>query len=611
MWPFGDFKKLTQEGNDMQDVLDTFLNTITQEGRYICPVCTPERKKVNQRERTLSVSFKDDGVVFLCHHCEISGKRGDSKPAYIDRPKKVTAISVPKESDDGIIGDYLKGRGIDYAKVKDRYKIVTGKRYFNAKGELNAGEVPAIGFVYGDREAVKWRPLNDKRFTQDGAARTFWGIEHAKSVEPKTLVVCEGEVDCLSVASSIIDDQIVILSVPNGAPQRVANRRIDPSEDNKFSYVWEAKSVMKSVERIILATDKDEAGEALREELARRIGRAKCYQVEYPEGTKDMNDVLQKHGSEKIVQIVLDAEPMPLEGVYTVDDYKSEVNHLYTNGVIGGLSTGMPVVDELFTVVQGQLSVVTGVPGSGKSEFIDQIMVNLAKQYDWKFAVASFENPPPLHIAKLAEKIVGKPFFDGPNGRMSKEEADNALQYIHNHWMFLEQRSGELVTIESVLDRAQQAVMRMGVRGLVIDPYNYIAQQSSSDNEHQSINDLLTRLVAFARANDVHIWFIAHPSKMPTDASGSTAVPKGMNISGSASFFAKADLGITVHQNKDRDVEIHCWKVRFKWIGKVGKVKLAYDIPTGRYSEIVYQPLSIPSSLKPTKSWQEKDDDWI
>ena len=102
----------------MQDVLDTFLNTITQEGRYICPVCTPERKKVNQRERTLSVSFKDDGVVFLCHHCEISGKRGDSKPAYIDRPKKVTAISVPKESDDGIIGDYLKGRGIDYAKVR-------------------------------------------------------------------------------------------------------------------------------------------------------------------------------------------------------------------------------------------------------------------------------------------------------------------------------------------------------------------------------------------------------------------------------------------------------------------------------------------------------------
>ena len=84
-----------------------------------------------------------------------------------------------------------------------------------------------------------------------------------------------------------------------------------------------------------------------------------------------------------------------------------------------------------------------------------------------------------------------------------------------------------------------------------------------------------------------------------------------MNISGSASFFAKADLGITVHQNKDRDVEIHCWKVRFKWIGKVGKVQLEYDVPTGRYSEKVFKPIPIPQSLQPHKSWHENDDDWL
>ena len=596
----------------MQDVLDNFLQSISQEGRYICPVCTPDRKKQNQRERTLSVKFADGGVIFKCHHCEISGKHTDKKSVHIEQPKKVTAISVPKDSDDGIIEQYLLSRGITYSNVKDRFQIVTGKRFFNAKGELPSGEAPAIGFVYGQREAVKWRPLNDKRFTQDGAARIFWGIDSCRKKNTKTIVICEGEVDCLSVASSVIDDQIGILSVPNGAPQRVNNRRIDPSEDNKFNYVWEAKDVLKAAEKVILAVDNDEAGEALREELARRIGRAKCYEVKYPEGTKDVNDVLVKHSEEKVVEVIFDAEPMPLEGVYRVEDYKSEVKHLYTNGVMGGLSTGIPPVDDLFTIVQGQLSVITGVPGSGKSEFIDQLMVNLARQYDWKFAVASFENPPPLHIAKLAEKIVGKPFFDGAAGRMSKEEADNVLEYINNHWMFLEQRSGDLVTIDSVLDRAQQAVMRMGVRGLVIDPYNYIAQQSNADNEHQFINDMLTRLVAFARANDIHIWFIAHPSKMPTDASGSTAVPKGMNISGSASFFAKADLGITIHQNKDKEVEVHCWKVRFKWIGSVGKVKLAYDVPSGRYSEVKYEPIQIPKSLSaPAKSYYETDDDWI
>ena len=114
----------------MQEVLDTFLNTITQEGRYVCPVCTPNRKKVNQRERTLSVSFKSDGLVFLCHHCEISGKRSEDKPTYVERPKKVTAISVPKESDSGIVSQYLKGRGIDHDKIKDRFALVTGSAMF-------------------------------------------------------------------------------------------------------------------------------------------------------------------------------------------------------------------------------------------------------------------------------------------------------------------------------------------------------------------------------------------------------------------------------------------------------------------------------------------------
>jgi twinkle protein len=301
------------------------------------------------------------------------------------------------------------------------------------------------------------------------------------------------------------------------------------------------------------------------------------------------------------------AEPMPLEGVYTVDDYKVDVKHLYSNGMMGGLSTGMPSVDELFTIKQGQLSIVTGVPGSGKSEFIDQLMVNLAQKYDWKFAVASFENPPPLHIAKLAEKIVGKPFFDGLTPRMSQQEADDALDYIHDHWMFLEQRGGEATTLDSILDRAQQSVMRMGVRGLVIDPYNYIAQSQKVDNEHQGINEMLTRLVSFARSNGIHIWFIAHPAKMPTDQDGKTAVPKGMNISGSAAFFAKADLGVTVHQNKNKEVEIHCWKVRFKWLGSVGKTTLHYDIPTGRYSEAKYD-IRMPESIK---SYQEKDEDWF
>ena len=280
-----------------QEIMDTFLSTIDSTGRYICPVCSETRKK--KTERTLSVTVEPDATVFMCHHCEISGSH-KQKESF--RPT-VTAISVPKNENGEslhLLSNFLGERGINYERVKDKFQIVTAKRYFKSKGDILGGEVDAIGFVYGKKEAIKWRPLNDKRFTQDGAARIFWGVDEARAAaEANTIVITEGEIDALSVGASIIDDQIVVMSVPNGAPQRVSNRRVDPSEDNKFNYVWEAKDLIEDCEKIILAVDFDEAGEALREELARRIGRGKCYQVNYPAECKGMNDVLVRYGEER------------------------------------------------------------------------------------------------------------------------------------------------------------------------------------------------------------------------------------------------------------------------------------------------------------------------
>ena len=237
----------------------------------------------------------------------------------------------------------------------------------------------------------------------------------------------------------------------------------------------------------------------------------------------------------------------------------------------------------MFTVALGQLTVVTGVPGSGKSEFIDQLMVNLAEREGWKFAVASFENPPDLHICKLAEKKSRKSIFDERN-KMSKQELQDSLKFVDDHFLFLEQKGGDLTTIDNILDRLAQACLR-GIKGVVIDPYNYIVQDAGSDdNEHQFINQLLTKLCSFAKAYQIHIWMVAHPAKMQTNTDGFTAVPKGMNISGSAAWFAKADLGVTVHRVGDIS-EIHVWKCRFKWIGSVGMTRLKYDRQTGLYSE--------------------------
>lgn len=584
----------------MESDLSDLLERMVESSRVSCPACAKDRKK--KHTKTLSVTVAGDDVLYQCWHCNLSGKYTRRRAVDFVKRSNVKAISIPKESDPSVIDKYLLKRGIDPVSVYG-FNLVSGTKFFNGEGELDA-----IGFVYGDDEAVKWRSVQGKHFTQDGAAQTLWGIERVEE-KAKQLVIVEGEIDCLAMVCAAVPNSC---SVPNGAPQKVSNRRVDPSEDKKFGYVWRAKKEIEAAERIVLAVDRDEPGEALAEELARRIGRAKCYRVQWPDGCKDANDALINLGADKLQELVDKAEPMPLQGVYSADEYGDDIADLYQQGLMGGVSTGIPSVDDLMTIVPGQLSIITGLPGSGKSSFVDQIMHNLAENENWKFAVASFENPVPIHIAKLSELHIGKPFFEGPTERMTYDESQEALGWVNEHFLFLDQKDGEPTTIDSILDRAKQAVMRLGVRGLVIDPYNYITPAiRSTDNEHQGINLMLTRMLSFARAHDVHIFFVAHPAKMMTGPDGETAVPMGMNISGSASFFAKADMGFTIHRRAST-VELHVWKCRFKWVGGIGMVELDYDLPTGRYKEKSFDFDDLPEQ-ETYRDWTEpekKERDW-
>jgi twinkle protein len=260
------------------------------------------------------------------------------------------------------------------------------------------------------------------------------------------------------------------------------------------------------------------------------------------------------------------------------------LNELYSKGTGKGFSTGYASVDGVYTVAPGQLTVVTGYPSSGKSNFVDQLMVNLAKTEDWKFAVCSFENQPEIHISRLMEIYTGKRFFDG-KGRMSEEERDGAFKWVCDHFLFVDSQGEEPSTLESILERARVAVKRMGVRGMVIDPYNYIDLNKSSTTETEAISNMLTKVQRFCKANDVHTWFVAHPSKI--NRSGvEQPRPDGMSISGSMAWWAKADCGLTVHRLEDA-VEIAVWKCRYRWVGTQGETKLLYNKVSGSYQEIV------------------------
>jgi twinkle protein len=284
------------------------------------------------------------------------------------------------------------------------------------------------------------------------------------------------------------------------------------------------------------------------------------------------------------------AQPYPIAGLHDILDFEAETIALYRDGRARGHSTGWPCLDELMTIRTGELSVVTGIPNSGKSEFIDALAVNLVSRYGWRFALCSFENPPPEHIAKLVEKDLGLPFWDGPRRRMTEAELRQAMEWVSDHF-YLIRFDDEAPTIDAILAKARAAVMRHGIRGLVIDPYNEIEHHRPANvSETEYVSQLLGKVKRFAQTNEVHVWFVAHPAKMQRDGN-SLPPPTLYDISGSANWANKADLGVVVHRDPAKDAtrtrtDIYVRKVRFKSVGKIGVASLQYERATGRYSEI-------------------------
>lgn len=547
--------------------------------KVACPACQHTRAK-HRHDRPLSVFVGSQSIRWTCWHCGVTGgmDRFQSNVTPIGQaitqrqPKTEIVLADLDEQDRDQGVAYLKARGIPEDIAKD--KCVFGRWGFS-----QAGSLPAIGFPYrenGKIVAVKWRSADEaKHFSQQAVCSSFWNLDGADPTKP--LLICEGEIDALTWMAAGVDANIV--SVPNGAPQKVKDGAIDPSEDRRFAYVWEAKDFLAQCPRVIFSSDKDTPGEALVEELSRRIGKAKCWTIELPE--KDANDTLLKTGREALIAAFEAAKPIPLAGLYDVQHYAQRFEDLYNEGHAKGIDTGIPALDQIMNISEAMMTVVTGFPGSGKSDLIDQICINAAKNHNWKTVYCSFEKPPHLHMAQLCAKITGKPFFQGLNPRMTIEERDQAKAWISQHFVFMDYMAGAPADIDGILEFAKAAVMRMGVRILVIDPYNFIEVDYKDRLETDAINQMLTKVQQFAKQSGVHVFFVAHPAK-PMDRS--QKVVTGVDVAKSMSWFAKADLGLTVVRTDDGP-EAHVWKARWQWLGKMGSANLAFDPISSRWSD--------------------------
>lgn len=564
------------------------------ETRTQCPACSASRHK--RTEKCLAVNV-GDGVA-RCHHCDtryhVRKQRQEDKIRPIRQKKYIRpryAAGDDDYSEDTIlVRKWLqRERGIP-AEIAERYHI-EGRfewMYSRERGQ-EGGETRVIAFPYyrDDRVVnIKYRTI-DKRFRMVKDARLLlYGVN---DIAEDRLIWVEGEMDKLSCAAA---GHASCVSVPNGAPP--PNVR---DYDSQFDYLEDDLDAILAVREHVIAVDNDEPGRRLAQELARRLDPDRCRLVAWPRGCKDANDVLVKFGEHALDRCLREAKPFPIAGLFDGDEEEvvEDLEALWAHGYNGGVAPTDAKLAENYRVLPGLWTLVTGIPGSGKSEFLNWLAVDLMQSQDWRFAICSPENQPiARHLAQLAQICVGKPFSTGETERMTVAERDDALAFIREHATFIlppEDVEGSY-KLENILDLCRRAILRKGVRGIIIDPWNELEHsRPNSMREDEYINRCLVKIKRFAREHGVHIWLVAHPRLMHRKKTGEGyEVPTPYDVSGGGQWRNHAMMAITVHRehlgDPSKPSTIHIQKVKRRELGRIGQVDLWYDPVTGRYSSL-------------------------
>lgn len=481
----------------------------------------------------------------------------------------------------------IEGRGLD-PEVVVKLGIHTAR---SVDGEV----IPDAGgnvivfpyFENGTVVAEKYRAAGKRFWQKAGGKKTFYNADilDDPALESGAAALCifEGELDCVAALSCGFPFSV---SVPDGAPPATDPSKptepIDPASDahGKFEYLWNCRDKLKRIKRFIIAVDNDGPGKRLAAELVRRLMASRCYFVTYPDGCKDLNDVLMQYGAEAVSAVLNGAQPYPVKGVYTLADYP-DAPQIATYG------TGWPIVDTLFQMFAPSFTVISGLPGSGKSTWLTNLLINMAEMHGWKSAVFSPEMPIVPHLRDKMRRIAGR----APVDQMDKHRLANVDRWIGGNFVFIDhdtQSDDEDITLEWILERAADAVLRHGVRVLVIDPWNEVEHaKDQRESMTEYVNRALRQLKKFGQRYGLAVFVVAHPTK-DVAKDGKSRVPTLYDIADSSAWFNKPDLGIIIDRpNADSDeTMIYVKKVRFEGTGEKGAIKMKFDRETSRYEQL-------------------------
>lgn len=532
--------------------IDQFNQYELEEGKTqgICPLCSPNRKPKNEKAKCASYDWERG--IGTCHNCAKTfqlhtyKRKGSAMKVYEKPPVKQHAEEMQLSQ---LVIDWFNSRGISKETLY-ALGITEGPEFMPQTSKTE--NTIHFNYYIGDQLInVKYRDGRKNFKLYKGAEKVFYNINSIVGYD--FCVIVEGEMDVLALHEAGVSN---VISVPNGATLN----------SNNLDYLDSCIDYFEDKQKIIIAVDSDEPGQALQTELIRRLGSEVAYIANF-EDCKDANEYLLKYGKEALSSRIATAKPVPLENVVTFKDIENDIEEFVKNGFKPGFQIGLDNFDSIFSTYTGQFITVTGIPSSGKSDFVDQMVVGYNRQYGWKTAFASPENTPTyLHAHKIMRKVwEGMPTEDD----IRKEKWNEIASHVNDNFFFIDM---ERYTLDAVLRKGAELVKRKGIKCLVIDPFNKVrdAEGSSGDVNIYTL-EYLTKIEIFAKKYDVLVIIVAHPTKMYKDKDGNIEEPTMYNIKGGGEWYDASYHGLLVHRDyQNKTVKVKVLKVKFQNLGENG-----------------------------------------
>jgi len=447
--------------------------------------------------------------------------------------------------------DYLLSRGIP-EEVTKKYEITTMPERDNVLVFPFRDETGELVFVkYRDTEYVKGGPGNKEWCVAGNYKKILFGMNHCEDFG--TLVITEGQIDSLSLAAASIKNAV---SVPTGK--------------NGFTWKPVVWNWLVKFEEIVVFGDREGGEITLAKEISQFFPKkVRIVKVEDYHGCKDANEILQKCGPGALVAAVKNAEArvsLRIRNLADVDMVDLDTMTYYP--------TGIKSLDDAIGhgFHEGELNILTGKAGEGKSTFASQIVAKMIKN-GVKCFCYSGELPDYMFRAWLDKQVIGNGVYT--------EAARNAAAAWYDGKCFLYDNSSVIDEHETIKDLIAQAVRDLGCKFVLIDNLMTAMEDKPTEDLFRQQSNFVKELSRYAKGFNITILLVAHPRKNSGDDNDS--------ISGSGDITNRANIVMRFERARDNKGKLRT--------DNVSLIKITKNRTTGQLNDqgfpVIYEPESM------------------